>query len=734
MTTTVDPSAIAPAAPRSPLARLRAGRGVRTPIVIQMESVECGAAALGIMLAHHGKHVPLEELRESCGVSRDGSSAASVLKAGRNYGMTCKGFQMDLAALSGLALPAVIFWQFNHFMVLERVGPRSVVVNDPAVGRRTVRWPEFDAGFTGIVLTMEPGPDFEPTGQRYSVLRALADRRTGLGSTVPLILLLALFLAAVGVVTPVFSRIFVDRVLSAGADAPSAAAAVLLAMSAAAVIVLAASWTQQWVLVRTETAVALGTASRFLRHLLRLPTTFFSQRQSSDVARRVGTNDQVAEILTRNLAATVVDGVLVLAYGALLSYYDPLLGLVAMAFATGNVLVLRAAARMRTAAVASLGAQRAGLFATTYNSIQLIETIKAAGDEDRYFSRLASQQAGVLSAQQRLGVPTAVLAVVPALLAALNTTLLLAVGSERVAEGSLTVGVLVAVQTLVASMNRPVGDLTALGGRLQDMSADLSRLRDVERYPVPPEGTPRPSAPVQGHLRITDLVFGHNPLSPPLIDGFALDVPPGGRVALVGGSGSGKSTIGRLVVGLHRPASGRITLDGAPIGEYDRDLWSTAVALVDQELSFFPGTVRDNITLWDPSVRDEDVVAALKDACLYDEVAGRPGALGSSVAEGARNFSGGQRQRLEIARALVRNPALVVLDEATSALDAETELKIDRNLRRRGATCLIVAHRLSTVRDCDLIVVLDAGAEVERGTHDELLARGGRYAELIRQT
>jgi len=595
-----------------------------------------------------------------------------------------------------------------------------------------VTWSEFDRSFTGIALTMRPGPDFRRGGERRRALAALLARRPRLGSVLYLTVLLGLVVALAGLTMPILTRVFVNDVLLGGGQ--SALGGLIAALAIATGLTLFASVLQQLLLVRAEAVFALGSSARFVRHLLTLPVAFFDQRQAADLTNRVRSNDVVADVLARRLASTAVDCMLVVTYGVLLVQYDVVLGLLAMVFAGLNIAVLRYVSAIRTSAVAGLQAERGKLFSTVFTTVHMIESIKAGGEEQAGFQRFASRAAAVTSKQQRLGLSTAVLGVVPALLAALNTAALLWIGGYQILAGTISIGLLISMQGLIASMNTPVTRLTMLGSLLQETSADLSRLRDIENYPAPTgfEAGASPLAPLDGHLRIEGLTFGYNPLAKPLIEGLDLDLPPGSRVALVGGSGSGKSTIGRLVAGLYEPWSGRITVDGKPRSEIDPHLWAATVAYVDQDQLLFEGTVRDNISFWDPTIGDDEIIAALTDACVYDVIARRPGGLSSLVTEDGRNFSYGQRQRLEIARALVRRPALLILDEATSALDAETEVIMDKNLRRRGATCLIIAHRLSTIRDCDLITVLDAGGEQERGTHEQLLLAGGPYARLIR--
>ncbi|MGW2216952.1 NHLP family bacteriocin export ABC transporter peptidase/permease/ATPase subunit [Nonomuraea sp. NPDC001684] len=734
----------APAPPAAPVRRRRWRWRRRTPTVIQMEAVECGAASLAMILGYHGKFVPLEELRSACGVSRDGAKASSVVAAARRYGLIARGFQMEAEDLRSLTEPAIVFWAFQHFMVLEgvrsRFGRKAVAVNDPAGGPRMIDWDDFDSGFTGVVLTFEPGPDFRPGGRPTRVGQALLARRMPSGRALPLVLLASLLLVVPGIIGPAFSRVFIDRILT-GRD-PGYLVPLLFAMGVTAVVVFVLTSVQRHYLLRLEIRLGLVSSARFFRHLLRLPVEFFLQRRPAEVAKRVQANDGVAEILSRDLAVTLVNLVLVLFYAAVLIRYDVLLGLVGVSMALLNILVLRQVSRARTDAVAALRADLGNLTSTTFNTLQLVETVKATGAEPTAFQRWAGFLAKAVTAKQRLGVATATLTVVPPLLAGINSGLILLIGGLRVVDGVISVGMLVAFQTLLNALSRPVTQLTNLGGQLQDISADICRLYDVEKYPmartferaVAGGEQADPGGRLDGRLEFADVTFGYNALAAPVIRNLSFTVVPGRRVAIVGNSGSGKSTAGKLAAGLYAPSSGQVLLDDRPRDDLPRAVVASSVAYVDQDITLFEGTVRDNLTLWSDDVPDEVAVSALRDAALFDLIAARPGGLNSRVLEGGRNLSGGQRQRLELARALSIQPTLLILDEATSALDPETERTIADNLRRRGCGCLIIAHRLSTVRDADEIIVLDRGEVVERGRHAELLALDGHYAELLRSS
>jgi len=707
----------------------------RTPTVVQQEAVECGAAALAIVLGHYGKIVPLEELRVACGVSRDGAKAANILKAARSYGLEASGMRTEVNGLAKSPLPAIVFWNFNHFLVVEGAGPRGVWVNDPAQGPRRVSWEEFDRSFTGVTLEVKPGPDFEPGGTRPRLVGALASRLSRVSPAAPLALCVVagLALSIPGLIVPAFLKIFVDLVL--GQNQRNLVTPLVLGLVAAAVAQAGLTWLQQVTLVRLSTKLSLSMSTRFVRHMLRLPVGFFFQRFAGHLVARVALNDQVASLLSSQLATTILSLVSATVYAVAMLLIDPVLGGVAIALGAVNVVALRAVSRRRRDVSVVLVSETAKLSAISFAGIQAIETIKASGSEDDFFARWSGQQAKVLNGRQELGVATQALSTIPVLLASLSAAAIVSLGALQVLDGDLSVGSLLAIQSLAVSFAVPIQSLVTLGETLQEAEGSLASLDDVLRFP-PDEGNGRLApedgpAQLSGRLELEEITFGYSPLDPPLIDRLSLVIEPGHRVAIVGPTGSGKSTVARLATGIYRPWSGRILLDGVPRQELPPDLVAGAVSLVDQEIHLFEGTIRDNVSLWDPTIPERSVVRAARDAAIHEDISRRSGAYDRLVEEGGRDWSGGQRQRLEIARALATDPALLVLDEATSALDPVVEREIDEGLRARGCACLIVAHRLSTIRDCDEIVVLDGGRVAQRGTHEQLMAEGGLYAELV---
>ena len=731
---------------------------VKTPTMLQMEAVECGAAALGMILGYNNRVVPLAELRQSCGVSRDGVTAANVLKAARRYGLTAKGYKKRLETLVELKPPFIVFWHFNHFLVVDGFGKDKVFLNDPATGPRTVTWEEFDEGYTGIVLTFEPGENFEPGGQKPSVVNALKSRLMGSLGGLIFSVIVSFMLVIPSLVLPAFSQVFVDNVLIGGRTEwlPYIMAGMVIIVILQSIL----SLFQLRYLRALKVKLAVGMASRFVWHVLRLPVGFYAQRFAGEISSRVRLNDQVSSILSGRLTSTIISVFMVVFYAIAMFYYDWILTLIVIFFAAVNVLVLQWVSRQRTDANLRLAQEHGKVAGVAIAGLQSIETLKASGIESDFFSRWAGYYTKAINVQQDLGLMNRVVGVLPALLSSLAAMSLLVIGGFRVLNGGLTIGMLLAFQLLMRSFQGPVNGLVRFGSTLQTLQGGLQRLDDVLGNEIDPElkqptrslsqedqnpdidqlshrpkvQNPKSIHRLQGYIDIEDLSFGYHPLEAPLIADFSVSIKPGQRIAFVGGSGSGKSTVAKVVAGLYQAWSGKILFDGMERSQIPRSVLTNSIAVVEQDIVLFEGTVQDNLTLWDSTIPDQDVRRACQDAAIEDIILSIPGGYDAELLEGATNLSGGQRQRLEIARALVNNPSILIMDEATSALDTETEKIIDQNLRRRGCTCLIVAHRLSTIRDADEIIVLDRGKVVQRGTHEELWQQEGHYARLIQSS
>nr|WP_242041953.1 NHLP family bacteriocin export ABC transporter peptidase/permease/ATPase subunit [Alkalinema sp. FACHB-956] len=715
------------------LKRLRVRR--RTPTILQMEAVECGAASLAMILAYFGRRVPLAELRVACGVSRDGSKAPNLLKAARNYQLQAKGLKVQLNALQKLEPPYIVYWNFNHFLVVEGFYQKKVFLNDPAMGPRTVSLEEFNESFTGVVLTFAPSDSFQKGGVKPNIFRALWQRLKG--SIAPLMfgLLIGLLLVVVGLVTSSFSQIFIDQILvnQRSEWLPS----LLLVMFITAGVTGLLTRLQLQNLRRMKVKLAMVMSGQFIQHLLQLPVGFYAQRFSGEISSRIQLNDRLASLLSGQLATTLISAVMVIFYGIAMWLYDAELTKIGFAFVLINLIVLQWVGRLRSDNNTRLMQEQGKVSGTAIAGLQSIETLKASGLESDFFTRWAGYYAKSLNAQQEIDSLNQWLGALPTLLSSLSSMLLLIFGGMRVMDGVITIGKLIAFQSLIQQFMQPVGQLLQLSQDIQELEGTMARLDDVLNNPLDPALQAPPMAnfaapKLAGYLELKNVTFGYNRASEPLIENFNLCLKPGQRVALVGGSGSGKSTIGNLVSGLYQPWSGEICFDGQPRQQIPREVLVNSIAMVQQDVLLISGTVRDNLTLWNTTIPDAALIRACQDAAIHDVVLAMTGGYHADLLEGASNLSGGQRQRLEIARALVNNPSILILDEATSALDSETEKIIDYNLRLRGCTCLMVAHRLSTIRDCDEIIVLERGKVVQRGTHDQLRQVQGHYLELIR--
>ena len=639
----------------------RAGRRVRTPTVLQMEATECGAASLAMVLAYHGRQVSLEELRVACGVTRDGSNAPGIMKAARTYGLVARGFRKEPEGLGELPLPLIAFWNFNHFLVIDGFDDAGAHLNDPERGRWHASTAEFDGSFTGVVMSFEPGPDFTAGGRPPSPISRLRRRAGAVRSSLLYLMIAGLALVIPSLTVPTLTKVFIDDFLVG--HRPDIVPPLLIALAIGAVLLAGLTWLQRHYLSRLQTMLTLKMTSEFVAHVLRLPMNFFAQRSTGDVAMRVGLNEQLAQIVANLIASTVLTVFSVVFLGALMIYFDPVLALISIGLAAINFVALFLINRRTRELNDRLLREQAHVQSTAITGLMSIESLKSSGTESDFFGRWSGLLTKVVNARQEVDVPNQVLATVPMFLGAVTTVAVLGIGGLRVIDGSLTIGTLVAFQTLLVGFLGPIIALVGTGGQLSLLSSNVTRLDDVLDQPddaalaahptQAPAGLP---AKLRGRIDIDAITFGYNRLAPPLIEDFSVTFRPGQRIAIVGASGSGKSTTARVVSGLYPAWSGQVRFDGVPREDIPRHVLSNSVGLVDQEIAMFTGTIRDNLTLWDPLIPDADVVQAAKDAAIHDDISARPGGYGSWVEEAGRNFSGGQRQRLEIARALDPQP------------------------------------------------------------------------------
>lgn len=692
-----------------------------------------------MILAYYGKWLPLEQVRKDCGVSRDGSNARNVLKAARNYGLTAQGYKFENPAdlKTDATFPCIIHWNFNHFVVLDGFRGSKAYINDPARGSVAVPMEEFDKSFTGVVLMFEPGESFEPGGRQRSVFGFAAGRLRGAGSAAVLMVMTTVISSLLGIIEPGFSRVFMDRLLTG--ESPEWFIPFIIALSGFAAVRLVVAWVQAVYSLRIDGKLAVVGTTSFMWKVLRMPMEFFSQRMAGDIQQRQASNGSIAKNIMSLFAPLVIDTAMMIFYLVVMIRYSWPLTLVGLGSIVINAAVSEIISKKRVNITRVQMRDSGKLAGATVAGIGMIETIKASGAENGYFEKWSGYQASVNTQEVRFARLNEYLGVIPEIVSALSSNVILVLGVFLTMQGEFTVGMIVAFQGYLGSFMAPAGTLISAGQTVQEMRTETERVNDVMEYPTDPVfdapdeavNDDKEYTKLTGNIELKNVTFGYSRLSEPLIRDFSMTLKQGSRVAFVGTSGCGKSTLSKLISGLYRPWSGEILYDGKPLKDIDRSVFTGSLAVVDQDIILFEDTISGNIKMWDESIEDFEMIMAARDAQLHEDIMQRDGGYGCKLTEGGKDLSGGQRQRMEIARVLAQDPTIIILDEATSALDAKTEYEVVKAIRDRGITCIVVAHRLSTIRDCDEIIVLDKGQVVERGTHEELYAGGGVYTELV---
>ena len=719
-------------------------RGVaKVPFVMQLEALECGAAALCMVMAYYGKWVPLEQVRRDCGVSRDGSKASNVLKAARSYGFEAQGCKVEPEQLRELGrFPCIIHWNFNHFVVCDGFRGNKVYLNDPAKGSYAVSMEEFDKCFTGVCMLIEPGETFVPSGRPKSIMAFARKRLHGAEAVLAFVIITTVISSLIGILSAGMSRIFLDELLTG--KEPQWFGSFMIALGLLAFVELAADWIYAIYSMRLDGKMTVVGNSTYMWKVLRLPMEFYSQRMAGDIQQRKASNAGLAGTLVNTLAPLVLNGMMMLFYLFVMIRYSWFLTLVGILSVISQLLVSMIISRKRNNITRVMLRDSGKLAATTVSGIEMIETIKASGAENGFFEKWSGYQASVNTQNVRFQRINQYLGMVPTIISGVLNAVILLLGVWLIMQGQFTVGMVLAFQGFLSSFMAPAHRLISSGQQMQEMHASMERIEDVMEYPddeVLGEENQKdtkedPGKDVRyqklsGTLEMKNVTFGYSRLAPPLIENFSLELKRGQRIAFVGTSGCGKSTLAKLISGLYQPWEGEILFDGKPISQIDRSVFTGSVAVVDQDIILFEDTIAGNIRMWDNSIEDFEIIMAARDAQIHEDIMQREGGYSYRLSEGGRDFSGGQRQRMEIARVLAQDPTMIILDEATSALDAKTEYEVVKSIRDRGISCVVIAHRLSTIRDCDVIIVLDHGRVVERGTHEELMKLGGVYRTLV---
>ncbi|WP_042256515.1 NHLP family bacteriocin export ABC transporter peptidase/permease/ATPase subunit [Butyrivibrio proteoclasticus] len=710
------------------------GKRVHVPIVMQMEALECGAACLDMILAYYGKWIPLEKVRYDCGVSRDGSNAKNILCAARNYGLEASGYRFEPETLvkSG-SFPCIIHWEFNHFVVLCGFQGGYAYINDPGRGILKMPMSEFDEGFTGIVLCFEPGDNFVQSGKKMRTIDYVNIRLKGASKAVIFVLFSTFVAYLFNTLNPAFSRFFMDRLLSG--ENKELLMPFIVLFSAVAFFNIVSSAVSDIYSLRIDGKLSVLSNSNYVWKVLHLPMNFFSQRLSGDILQRKGS--QISKILVDTVAPLLLNFVMMIFYLVFMLRYSPLLSLIGIASIVLNSFVGRLISRKRVNITRCSLRDSAKLESTTLSGVMMIETIKSSGAEAGFFKKWAGYQAAVNKEKIEYGHINIWLGSIPALINSLAGYMVLILGVALVMRDQFTLGMVLSFQMYLSYFTAPAMGIIGAGQSIEEMRSMMERYEDVMQYPddelfdAESISDDQEYQKLKGDIHLRNVTFGYSRLANPVIKDFSLDIAEGSKVAIIGASGCGKSTLSKLISGLYKPWSGEITFSDKTIEQIDRNVFTGSVAVVDQDITLFQDTIDQNIKLWDNSIEDFEVILAARDAGIHDEIMERDAGYKGAVAENGNNFSGGQKQRLEIARVLAQDPSIIILDEATSALDAVTEMKVIEAIKKRGITCVVIAHRLSTIRDCDNIVVLRDGEIAEQGTHEELLEKGTYYKELV---
>ena len=708
----------------------------KVPVVMQLEALECGAAALAMVMAYYGKWVPLEQVRVDCGVSRDGSKAKNIYKAAQHYGFDVKAYSMSPESLRSKGqFPCIIHWNMNHFVVLNGFRGKHVYLNDPARGAVKITWEEFDRAFTGVVLIPVPSEHFEPGGKRRSTIDFARKRLIGTGAAVVFVMLTTIIGYLFGIVNSVTSRIFMDRLLS-GIN-PDWLYPFISVMVLFALIQLVIAWTQAIYSLKINGKMSVIGNTSYMWKVLRMPMEFFSQRLAGDIQNRSDMNAAISGTLVNTFAPLVLNTAMMIFYLVLMIKQSLMLTLIGLSALGLNVVMSRIISQKRINVTRVMMRDSGKLAATTVTGIDMIETIKASGAENGFFQKWAGYQASVNSQSIKSAKVDQFLGMIPMFFTTVANYAVLILGVWLTMNGQFSLGAVLMFQGFLSSFMSPAMTIVSAGQMLQEMRTQMERVEDVMEYPEDPnvsyvaENEDDDLGKLGGSIELKNVTFGYSRLEEPLITDFSLKMNPGDRIALVGASGSGKSTVSKLISGLYEPWSGEILFDGKPRKAYSRDVITGSVAVVDQDITVFEDTIENNIKMWDNSIQDFEMILAARDAQIHEDIMKIPEGYQHKLTSGGRDLSGGQRQRMEIARVLAQDPSIIILDEATSALDARTEYEVVNAIKARGITCIVIAHRLSTVRDCDEIIVLDNGRVIERGTHKELISRGGAYSDLV---